>query len=225
MSVKPYYAVILVLFIVGFDCGEKGDPFLEETGETISKDSLGDSYRGLFMVIPVEYHKAIEAARQMVSSDYGIGKEFEKISEMSTIRFSQLSDIFERERKDRIEVENMGFCLDTIRQYEITSKKFNLIPSLDGYSEIEILVVDGGPILKKDYSFLAVKRFNDYWWWGREYHTGCPAPFKVNSRIDAITNTEMSQLKLKNLRQEHMCSCPATFTSWLKCLEGRISPI
>jgi hypothetical protein len=195
MSARTCYILILCLCTVGYDCEKKGNPFLEKTGEIIFKDSLDRSYRGLFMLVPAEYQRTIEAVKKTISSEYGIEKEVEDMSLMSKSRSPELSDDFESEKRDRAEVERMGFCLDTVRQCTITSKRFNVIPSLSGFSELKVLVIDGRPILKENYSFLAIKRNNDYWWWGREYHTGCPVPFKVNSSNDVITYTEMRQLQ------------------------------
>jgi hypothetical protein len=193
MSAKTTTVLFLCLCTIALECGRRGSPFLENTGEIPLRDSLNHPYQGLFMLLPTQYKSTTDVVRAAVTSQYGIEKDVEDLSPFSKVR--SLSDAFKREKEDRAEVEKMGFCLDTIKQCEITSKRFNVIPSLRGYSELRLLIIDGRPILQRNYTFLAIKRYDDYWWWGREYHTGCQVPFKVNSSNDVITLTELRQLE------------------------------
>jgi hypothetical protein len=79
------------------------------------------------------------------------------------------------------------------REYQIVSKKFNVLADIEGYSVSKWRIGDGSQIFGRRCSLIVIQRTDFSREWARD-HTGIPWPFKTSGASGLVTETEIARI-------------------------------
>ncbi len=175
------------------------------TGEKILiKEKKRIAERVVF-VLPCDFVPVLTVMRDLVNQRLGIIRDETHVTK-NYGAFNTTGKISEYNAQLRKSLDRIGVNLDQFQMQQLDTKRYNILPSVGGYSETTIRVLDGAEIFGNACTLVILERTDHWRDWGREWHTGIHIPFKLNMDGSIITETEIqlmedtkNRLGLKNI--------------------------
>jgi hypothetical protein len=177
-----------------------GDSIPLENGENILLTQHHLAASSVVIVIKIAYEQMLPQLRSFVGKRLGIASEGEVIPEGHTARSSTETKEFIWAPwpvfgEDFAKLRALGMTFEQPREYEITSKRYNQIEKLSGYSVIGIRIIDGKPLFGKECVLIVLRRSDHSKEWAYMWHGIIPMPFKIAADHDLVTDTEIGLIE------------------------------
>lgn len=114
------------------------------------------------------------------------------------VRFSESiggRDFAERERKGFSKLEQIGLSTKEFQWRRIRTEKFNVVDKIQGYSELEIEIIDGNSVFGKPCTVISLCRTDHWKDWARHHELPIYLPFKISTEDYSITETEVKLME------------------------------
>jgi hypothetical protein len=175
-----------------------------ELGEKLLTEASGADT--LIVVVNGEYSAVQEQVLRLIAQEVGIAEEQSNSSGL-TGKQSEQQPSFENEYPTQWPPLGVGLSIfsdvahhfNRPREYQLTSRPYNQLKDIEGYSEVRIRVTDGKELLGKDVTILQIGR-RDYSMERARFHHSMPIPlwYKERHVFTVVTDTEVMLIeKLK----------------------------
>lgn len=178
---------------------ELGEKLLTQEIKALGADTL-------IVVVNGEYAVVQEQVRRLIAQEVGIAEEQDNSSGLTQKQSEQQPTYLEDEY---LKWPPLGVGLSILsdvahqfnrpREYQLTSRHYNQLEAIEGYSEVRIRVTDGKELLGKDVTILQIGR-RDYSMERARLHHSIPIPlwYKEPRVFTVVTDAEVMLIeKLK----------------------------
>ena len=179
---------------------ELGEKLLTQQTQAFGADAL-------IVVVNGEYAAVQEQVRRLIAQEVGIAEEQNNSPGLTGKQSEQQPSYLENEYPIQWPPLGMGLSIfsdvahhfNRPREYQLTSRPYNQLEAIEGYSEVRIRVTDGKELLGKDVTILQIRR-RDYSMERARLHHSIPIPlwYKERHVFTVVTDTEVTLIeKLK----------------------------
>lgn len=177
-----------------------------ELGEKLLTQAFGADT--LIVVVNGEYAAVQEQVRRLIAQEVGIAEEQNNSPELTGKQSEQQPSYLENEYPTKWPPLGVGLSIfsdvahhfNRPQEYQLTSRPYNQLEAIEGYSEVRIRVTDGKELLGKDVTILQIGR-RDYSMERVRFHHSIPIPlwYKERHVFTVVTDTEVTLIeKLKH---------------------------
>lgn len=180
---------------------ELGEKLLTQETQALGADTL-------IVLVNGEYSVVQEQVRRLIAQEVGIAEEQSNSSGL-TGKQSEQQPSFENKYPTQWPPLSVGLSIfsdvahhfNRPREYQLTSRPYNQLKDIEGYSEVRIRVSDGKELLGKDVTILQIGR-RDYSMERVRFHHAMPIPlwYKERHVFTVVTDTEV--MLIEKLKQQ-----------------------
>jgi len=179
---------------------ELGEKLLTQETQAIGSDTL-------IVLVNGEYTAVQEQVRRLIAQEAGIAEEQNNSPGLTGKHPEQQPSYLENEYPTKWPPLGVGLSIfsdvahhfNHPREYQLTSRPYNQIEAIDGYSEVRIRVTDGKELLGEDVTILQIGRRDYSMERARLHHSiSIPLWYKERRVFTVVTDTEVTLIeKLK----------------------------